>query len=81
MNLIMLSNYMNTLNSTRKLPTKNVHFAMHILFSTIYLWQEQKLNPNKNSEQEINMGNFVQATEYDMCKHAKFEYLNIHIFL
>jgi hypothetical protein len=35
------------------------HFYKHILFSTIYLLQEQKLNPSKYSEQEINMSNFV----------------------
>jgi hypothetical protein len=27
------------------------------------------------------MGNFVQATEYEMYMHAKFEDLDIHIFL
>jgi hypothetical protein len=29
----------------------------------------------------IIMGNFVQATEYGMYMYAKFEYLDIHIFL
>jgi hypothetical protein len=32
MNLIMLSDYIKALNSTRKLPTNNEHFPMHILF-------------------------------------------------
>jgi hypothetical protein len=27
------------------------------------------------------MNNFVQATEYEMYMHAKFEYLDIYIFL
>jgi hypothetical protein len=31
--------------------------------------------------QGIIMGNFVQATKYEMYMHAKFEYLDIHIFL
>jgi hypothetical protein len=31
--------------------------------------------------QGIIMGNFVQATEYEMYMHAKFEDLDIHIFL
>jgi hypothetical protein len=31
--------------------------------------------------QGIIMGNFLQATEYEMYMHAKFEYLDIHIFL
>jgi hypothetical protein len=48
MNLIILSNFfMKGLNSTRKRYTKNEYFPMHILFSTIYLLQEQKLNHNK----------------------------------
>jgi hypothetical protein len=31
--------------------------------------------------QGIIMGNLVQATEYEMYMHTKFEYLDIHIFL
>jgi hypothetical protein len=31
--------------------------------------------------QGIIMGNFVQATEYEMYVHAKFEDHDIHIFL
>jgi hypothetical protein len=29
----------------------------------------------------IIVDNFIQATEYDMYMHMKFEYLDIHIFL
>jgi hypothetical protein len=47
MHLIMFSNFMQGLNSTRKHYTKNEYFPMHILFSTIYLLQEQKLNLRK----------------------------------
>jgi hypothetical protein len=48
MNLIMLSDYMKALNSTRTLPTNNEHFLMHISFSTtFFLLQEQQLNHNK----------------------------------
>jgi hypothetical protein len=47
MNLIMLSDFMQGLNSTRKHYTKNEYFPMHILFCTIYLLQEHKLNHNK----------------------------------
>jgi hypothetical protein len=36
MNLIMLSDYMKALDSTRTLPTNNEHFLMHISFSTIF---------------------------------------------
>jgi hypothetical protein len=31
--------------------------------------------------QETIMSNFVQATEYEVYKHAKFEYLDSYIFL
>jgi hypothetical protein len=43
--------------------------------------QEQKLNPRNYSKQEIIIRKFVQATEYDMYMHAKFEYLDVHLFL
>jgi hypothetical protein len=47
MNLIILSYFMQGLNSTRKYYTKNEYFPMHILFTTVYLLQEQELNHNK----------------------------------
>jgi hypothetical protein len=55
MTLIMLSDYMKALNSTRNLPTNNEHFPMHILFSIIYSLQEQELNPRNHSEHKIIM--------------------------
>jgi hypothetical protein len=58
MNIIMLSDYMKAQHSTRKLPTNNEHFSMHILFSIIYLLQEQKLNPMNYFEQGINIAIF-----------------------
>jgi hypothetical protein len=45
---------------------------MHILFTTIYSVQEHKLNHKQYSEQEVNMSNFVQATEPDVHMFAKF---------
>jgi hypothetical protein len=51
--------FMQVLNSIEKHYTKNEYFPKHILFTTIYLIQEQQLNSNKYSEQEINMRNFV----------------------
>jgi hypothetical protein len=30
--------------------------------------------------QGVIMGNFVQATKYEMYLHANFEYLHIHIY-
>jgi hypothetical protein len=60
MNLNMLSDLM-VLNIIRKHPTKNEYFHKHILFSTISLLWEKKLNPKNYSKQEIIMSNFVQA--------------------
>jgi hypothetical protein len=54
---------------------------MHILFTTIYSLQKQKLNHKQNSVQEINIGNFVQATEHDMHMYAKFGGLSFYGFL
>jgi hypothetical protein len=47
MNLIILSYFMQGLNSTREFATNNYYFPMHILFTTVYLLQEQELNHNK----------------------------------
>jgi hypothetical protein len=47
MNLIKFSDFMQGLYSTRQHQTENECFPMHILFSTIYLLQEQHLNHNK----------------------------------
>jgi hypothetical protein len=59
MSLNKLSDFMQVLNSIRKHYTKNEHFPKHILFTTIYLFQDQQLNHNNSSEHEINMRNFV----------------------
>jgi hypothetical protein len=56
-------------------------FPMHILITTIYSLQEQKLNHYKESEQETNMGNFVQSIENDVHMYAKFGGLDLYIFL
>jgi hypothetical protein len=58
----MLSDFIHVLNSTRKHSTKNEYFPMPILFTIIYLMQEQKLNYINYTEDEINTSNFVQAT-------------------
>jgi hypothetical protein len=44
MHLIMLSDFMQVLHVKRRHPTKNEYFTMHIIFTTIYLLQEYKLN-------------------------------------
>jgi isopentenyldiphosphate isomerase len=80
-NLIILSDFMQILNSINKHYTKNKHFHKHNICSIIYLLQEQKLNPNKYSEQEINMRNFVQATEYYVHMYAQFGGLSFYGFV
>jgi hypothetical protein len=81
MSLNKLYDFMNVINSIRKYFTKNEYFPMHILFTTIYLLQEQKLNHRNYSEQEINVSNFIQAKEYHMIMYAKFQCMNMHAFL
>jgi hypothetical protein len=61
--LIIIYDFMLVLNSIRNYYTNNEHFSKHTLFSTIYLLQEELLNYRNYFEQEINMINFVQATE------------------
>jgi hypothetical protein len=51
--------FIQVLNSIRKYYTKNEYFPKHILFSTVSLLQDQKLNPRNYSNQEINKINFV----------------------
>jgi hypothetical protein len=54
---------------------------MPVLFTTIYLWQEEILNPINYSKQEIIMSNFVQATEPEVYMYAKFEYFTHYVFV
>jgi hypothetical protein len=51
----MLSDFMQVLNSARDVYTKNHYFSKHILFTTISLLQEQRLNPRNYFKQEIIM--------------------------
>jgi hypothetical protein len=59
MSLNKFSDFTLVINSIRKHYTKNEYFPKHILFTTIYLFQDQKLNHNNSSEHEMNMINFV----------------------
>jgi hypothetical protein len=81
MDLNILSKFMQVLNIERKHYTKNEYFPKHILLTIIYLMQEQKLNHNKYSVQEINMSNFLQATEHDVHMYAKLGDLTFYAFL
>jgi hypothetical protein len=68
----MLSDFMQVLNSSRDIYTKNYYFSNSKLFSTISLLQKQRLNHGNYSKQEINMKLFVWATGNDMDMHEKF---------
>jgi hypothetical protein len=81
MYLIILSDFMKVLHIKRRHPTKNEYFSMYILFTTIYLLQELKLKHRTYYKQEINMRNFVQATEHDVKMYAKFGGLTSYEFL
>jgi hypothetical protein len=71
--LILISDFMQALNSRIKHYIKRKIFLKYILFSTIYLLYEYKLNHKNCSDQEINMSSFVQANEYDMHIYVKFQ--------
>jgi hypothetical protein len=81
MKLTMLYDFLLVLLSKRKKPTKNDYFTKHIIFTIIYLLQEQELNPNKYSEQEINMNIFSQPTEHEVYMYAKTQCINMDRYL
>jgi hypothetical protein len=81
MNLIMFSDFVQTVNNIREHPTKNDYFSTHIQFTTIYLLDRHKLNLGNYSKQEIIMINFVQDIEHEVYMYANFEYSNIYVFL
>jgi hypothetical protein len=81
MSLNKFSDFILVVNSTRKHSTKNEYFPMPILFTTIYLMPEQKLNYINDSGYDINMGNFVQAIEHDFHMYTKFGGLTCYVFL
>jgi hypothetical protein len=73
-NLTWFYDFIQFLYSIRKHYTKNKYFPKHILFTMIYLIQEQNLNPRNYPKQKINMVNFIQANEDDMNMSAKIQY-------
>jgi hypothetical protein len=76
----MLYDFIQVLHSTMKYPTKIEHFYNHIIFSTIYLLREQKINHNKYFEQERNMSNFTYANDHDVHMYAKIQGLKLDGF-
>jgi hypothetical protein len=51
--LNMVYDFMQVVSSIKKHITNIEYFPKPILFTTIYLMQEQKLNPNKYYEKDI----------------------------
>jgi hypothetical protein len=60
--LTWFSDFIQVLNCIRKHTTMSERLSKHILFTTIYLLQKQKLNHRNYSKQEIFVSNFIQAT-------------------
>jgi hypothetical protein len=81
MSLNKFSNFIQVLYGIMKHWVKNEYFPMHILFTTIYSLHEQKLNHRQYSIQEINMGNFLQATQHDVHMYAQFGGLFFYEYL
>jgi hypothetical protein len=74
----MLYDFVLVLNSARDVYTKNHYFPKHILFTTISLLQNQRLNPRNYSKHEIIMKLFLWANGDDMNMHAKFQIICKH---
>jgi hypothetical protein len=53
--LTWFSDFIQVVNIIRKHYTNNEYFPRHIVFTTIYLLQEHKLNPRNYSEHKIIM--------------------------
>jgi hypothetical protein len=79
--LIILYDFIQDLNIKRRLYTKDDYFSTNMLFTTIYLLQEQKLNHNNYFEQKINMIYFIQSNKYYMFINAKFQCMYMHVVL
>jgi hypothetical protein len=61
MSLNKFSDFMKVISSIGKHPTKNEYFSRPILFTTIYLLQEQKLNPRNYFELGIKYEQFCTS--------------------
>jgi hypothetical protein len=81
MHINFLSDYLQVLNSKIKHSTLDEYFPSHILFTTIYLLLEEILNHRNYFEQEINMINFICATDHNVHVHVDMQCINMHIFL
>jgi hypothetical protein len=57
-----------------------IYLYIYIIFTIIYLLQEQKLNSRNYSDQVTIMIIFSQANAHDVHMHAKIQYLLLHRF-
>jgi hypothetical protein len=81
MHLIMFSDFITILNSTRTHYTKVEYFPNHKLFYTLSLLQEQILNPRNYYKRELIMGIFIWATDPDMNMHEKIQSISKYVYL
>jgi hypothetical protein len=79
--LTMVYDFLQVIHIKRCQSTRNDHLPMYILFTIIYLLQEQKLNPRNYSEQVTIMIIFAKANDHYVHMHAKIQYLILHRFL
>jgi hypothetical protein len=81
MRLILLTDFLQVLYSTRKFPTKDYYCSKYIPFSIIYLILEQNFNTRNYPRQKLIVGILVLATNHDMNMQAKIQSMNMHIYL
>jgi hypothetical protein len=79
--LTRVYDFLQVTHIKRSQYTKNDHLPMYILFTIIYLLQEQKLNPRNYSEQVTIIIFFTQANDHYVHMHTKIQYLILHRFL
>jgi hypothetical protein len=65
----------------RTYDIKVEYFSKYILFTTIYLLQEEKINHINCSGQEIDIRNFLQPTEHYVHMYEKFGGFIFYVFL
>jgi hypothetical protein len=70
---ISFSDFIRTLDSTRKFYTKTQYFSHYKSFPSIFLLQKQRLNPRIYYIQELIMKLFVWSNGNSMNHHAKIQ--------
>jgi hypothetical protein len=78
--LTRVYDFIKVIHIKRRQYTKNDHLPMYILFTIIYLLQDQKLNRRNYSEQVKIIIIFSKANDHYVHMHAKSQYLILHRF-